>query len=235
MAHKELEGLSQEDFELFKKLLTGFYGQEWEESHRLLRKQIEKRLRSKQTNETYRSELLSGIDDLVSSVVLRFATINSKLHNAGREIENFEAMLNNRIKHVYSEELRRIEKIIRDTQSLDDPDARITHTSNGIDSGVEEEEQRAVKLKCQKKCLKELPKDILNTFLEYCGRRTDTATARTEARLKLALRDANLSPSKATPEQATRAMRNLHTKICRYRKNRLLPCQKKCIEQSNFG
>jgi hypothetical protein len=234
MAHKELEGLSQEDFELFKKLLTEFYRQQWEESYRLLRRQIEKRLRLKQTNKIYSSELLSGIDDLVTAVVLRFATINSKLHNAGREIENFEAMLNSKIDHVYKEELRRIQKLIRDTQSLDDPDARLTHTSPAID-GELEEEQRTVKLECQKKCLKELPKDILNTFLEYYGRRTDTATARTEARLKLALQDANLSPSEATPEQVKRAKNNLDSKICKWRRNRLQPCQKKCIEQSNFG
>ncbi|MDX6403220.1 MAG: hypothetical protein QOH70_675 [Blastocatellia bacterium] len=228
MFHKEFEGLSEKDLEQLKTLLTGFYKKSWEESYQAFTRDIERLILSRDTNKNYRSQLISNLDDLVTTVVLRFTKVNGKLLDAGSEIQHFYGMLDNRVDHVYHEELRRI---LRPSRSLDDPDfvERPSETRT-IDRDLEEEEERELKIRCQRKCLASLPKATLDIFLEYYGCRK-LPPQRAQTRLRLALRLANISFAEATPDQVKSSKNKLDSKMSKWRNNFLQQCMEKCLKR----
>jgi hypothetical protein len=230
MGKTEFDGISEEDLERFKGLLVRFYQKPWEESYLQLRKEIEERLLRKDTNKNYKSYFVSNLNDLVMTVVSRFIKINSKLHRAGKEILNFHAMLENRIGHVYHEELRRLSKSVR---LIDVDDSDISSPMDSIDKEMEENEARIIKAKCYKKCLDELPGHILNIFLDYYDMDELPPTGRADARQKLALQVATIPVQEVTPEKLKRAKNNLDSMICKWRKKHLEPCRDKCLKQKS--
>jgi hypothetical protein len=207
-----------------------FYQEPWEESYNRLRRDIEIRFLRKDTNRKYKPLLISNMDDLVITVVLRLIRINSKLRHAGEEIKNFYAMLENRIDHVYHEELRRIFKHAGST-SRDDASAFETpEPSDPIDRRIEEEEERAIINRCYKECLGKLPEHVLSIFLEYYGKETLTPKERTAARIRLAVKVADISAAEETPERLKRAKNNLDSMISKWRRNHLDPCKDSCLK-----
>lgn len=230
MFKNEFEGISEEDMDDFKVLVVQFYGKPWEESYELLTKEITDRLRRKDTNWNYKSPLLTDMEDLVISVVARFIKINSKLRRAGKEILNFHAMLENRIGHVYHEELRRLLRSARGVE-LDDVD--VVSQMALIDREMEESETSAIEVECHKRCLDKLQGHVLDIFLEYYGVDGLTVAERTDARRRLALRVAGISPSEATPGAVAGAKRNLDSMLSKWRKKTLTPCKDKCMKEKH--
>ena len=231
MSDKELQAVSGEDLEMFKGLVVDFYRRPWEESYTLLRAEIRKRLLRKSTNPTYRSMLVGEVDDLVTSVFIRYAKVYGKIRRAGGEIEGFEAMLEDRVKLVYHEALRRYSRLLPDIR----PDSHETTEAASpavlIDRALEEEEERARLNRCLIECLRELPEHVRNIFLEYFDTDAYSPHERVEMRLRLALREANIPVEQATPEQIFRARRNLNTMISKWRTNHLKPCKEKCLKR----
>ncbi|MDT5271381.1 MAG: hypothetical protein QOH49_3567 [Acidobacteriota bacterium] len=231
MLKNEFEGISEEDMEDFKALLVQFYGKPWEESYALFTKEIAERLGRKDTNRKYRSPLSADEHDLVMSVVARFIKINSKLRRAETEIVNFYAMLENRIDHVHHEELRHLSKLAR-TFNVDDID--IISQAAPIDREMEESEASRIAAECYNQCLGKLPKHILDIYLEYYDVEGLTPAERTEARRRLALRVAGLSPSEATLEATGVAKKNLDIMLSKWRRKNLALCKAKCVEEHTY-
>jgi len=228
MRKTEFDGVSREDVERFEELLTGFYGLSGDDSYRQFTKEIRDRLSRRDTNARYRSQFENNLDDLVMSVVSRFIRINSKLHADGQKIHNFRGMLEDRIGHVYFEELRRLARLV---DEVDVNDMAVPSKTNSPDVEIELSETRAMKARCYKKCLGELPLHISNIFVEYYNTDGLSPTERTRARQQLALRVANSPPSETTHEEVTRAKRNLQSLICKWRTEHLKPCKEKCLKQ----
>jgi hypothetical protein len=231
MIKNEFEGISEEDIEDFKALVMEFYGRPLEESYALFSKEIAERLERKDTNRNYRSLLSADEHDLVMSVVARFIKINSKLRRAGTEILNFYAMLENRIGHVHHEELRDLSRSAR-TVNADDID--IISQTIPIDREMEKSEASRIAAECYNKCLDKLPKHVLDSFLEYYDVEGLTPAERTEARRRLALRVAGISPSVATPEATEDAKKKLDIMLSKWRRKTLVPCKAKCIEEHTY-
>src|SRR5690348_2722465 len=118
MRKTEFDGVSPEDLEHFKELLMDFYECSWEESFLQLTREIRKRIQHRDTNGRYRSHFDSNLDDLVMSVVSRFIRINAKIRADGQKINNFYAMLEDRIGHVHFEELKKLARF----KNIDDLD-----------------------------------------------------------------------------------------------------------------
>ncbi|HSE20351.1 MAG TPA: hypothetical protein VLB68_01800 [Pyrinomonadaceae bacterium] len=228
MSQTEFDGILKEDLERFKELLISFYGASWEESYVQFTKEISERLRRKDTNIKYRSHFESNLNDLVLSVVSRFIRINSKLERAGQKIHSFYAMLENRIGHVYHEELRRLSKLVP-LPDIDDSD--IASETDSADKEMEQKEKETIKTECYKKCLDDLPMHISIIFVEYYDTEELTPAERTYARQRLALKLANIPPSEATPEKLKRARNNLDSMISKWRRKHLEPCKEKCLKQ----
>ena len=226
MRKTEFDGVSPEDLEHFRELLMDFYGCSWEDSFLQLTREIQKRILNRDTNARYRSYFDTNLNDLVMSVVSRFMKINAKLRAEGQKIHNFYAMLEDRIGHVHFEELRKLARLT----NIDDLD--VASETSSPAKHLELNELRAIKVGCYKKCLDDLPSHISKIFAEYYDLDELSPTERTQARQRLALRQANLSPSEATPGQVKRAKNNLEKLICQWRKNRLTPCKNKCFRQN---
>jgi hypothetical protein len=231
MSKTEFDGILKDDLERFKELLVSFYGKSWEDSYVQFTNEISERLRRKETNPKYRSHFESNLNDLVLSVVSRFIRINSKLQRAGQTIHSFHAMLENRIGHVYHEELRRLSKLVPLPDS-DDPD--IASETHSVDRELEQKEKEAITTECYKKCLDDLPIHISKIFFEYYDTEELTPAERTYARQQLALKVANIPHSEATPEKLKRAKNNLDSMISKWRKKHLEPCKEKCLKQRVF-
>jgi hypothetical protein len=233
MSDKHPADLSEKDLEQLKPLLTQFYEKEWEESYELFTRDIEKLIlgKAKDTNEKYRPRLFADLDDLVTSVVLRFAKTNRKLQNAGKKIEKFYGMLNDRVKDVHREWLREMFKPI---DSLDDPDSAIQlATESSIDRELEAQEQRRLKMKCQMKCLRSLTPTTRDILVEYCSAFRLPAKERAAAHVELALRLANISAAEATPEQIERKTNNLHSRMSKCRNGELGRCMERCLKRES--
>lgn len=207
-------------------LLVQHYGKPWEEAYAQLMKEIEERLRRKDTNKNYRPYLMTDIDDLVVSVVARLIKVNGKLRRAGKKIITFGAMLENRVRHVYHEELRRLSVA---AHMLDVDDTDVASQAILMDREMEEEETRRLEVECYKRCLDELPEHVLNIFLEYYDMDGVPPGARADARRKIALRAEGISPEGATPEEVTGAKGNLDSRLSKWRRNTLAPCKDKCM------
>ena len=225
MPKTEFDGVSPEDLEHFRELLMDFYGCSWEDSLLQLTREIQRRILNRDTNARYISHFHSNVDDLVMSVVSRFVKINAKLRAEGQKINNFYAMLEDRIGHVHFEELRKLGRFT----NIDDLDVASETTSPA--EHLELNEIKAIEARCYKKCLEDLPLHISNIFIEYYDLDELSPKERTEARRQLALREANLSPSETTPEELKRAKNNLESLICKWRKKHLTPCKNKCLKQ----
>ena len=226
----EFEGVSPEELEQFRELLVDFYGCSWEDSLLKLTREIQQRILNRDTNPRYRSHFESNLADLVMSVVSRFVKINAKLRAAGQPIDNFYAMLENRIGHVHFEELRKLARLT----NIDDLDVA-SETSSPAEH-LELNEMKAIMSRCYKKCLADLPPHISNIFVEYYDLDELPPIERTQARRQLALREANLSPSEVTPEELMRAKNNLESLISKWRKKHLTPCKNKCLNKTKlFG
>ena len=232
MSKPEFDGVLGEDLERFKELLVSFYGKSWEDSYVQFTNEISERLRRKDTNPKYRSYFESNLNDLVMSVVARFIRINSKLQRAGQQIHSFPAMLENRIGHVYHEELRRLSKVL---PLPDADDSDIPSGKDSLEKEMELSEKRAIKTECYKKCLDVLPSHISKIFIEYYDTEGLSPTERIHARQQLAIRLANIPHSEATPEKLKRARNNLDSMICKWRKKYLDPCKEKCLKQRSSG
>jgi len=231
MSDKELAEMSEKDLEQLVKLLTTFYKKEWEESYGLFKRDIEKLILGRDTNPKYRSLLVDELADLVATVALRFSKINRKSLEDGRKIEHFYGLLNKMAEYVYREWLRRIRKPI---DSLDDPSfTGEPSTSVGFDKELEDREERAIKLKCQMKCLASLKQSRLDLLLEYYGVLRLPPKERTAARVRLALRLANISPAEASPEQIEKKTSNLNKNVSVYRSTDLKPCMEKCLKREH--
>jgi hypothetical protein len=231
MSKAEFDGISEGDLERFKELLVRFYGKPWEDSYSELTREIEKRLLRKDINVRYRSYFVSNIGDLIMTVVARFIKINSKLQRDGKEILNFYAMLENRIGHVYHEVLRALS---RPPEPLPDDDSDLVSQTNSAEKEMEEKEARLIKAKCYRKCLNELPPHVLNIFLENYGANKLPPAERTQTRLNLALRIAEIPAQAATPEEFKRAKNNLDSMISKWRTKHLEPCMDKCLKQKTY-
>lgn len=231
MLKNEFDGISEEEMEDFKAIVVQFYGKPWGEAYPLLTKEITDRLRRKDTNRSYRAPLINDVEDLVMSVVARLIKINGKLRRAGNEILNFQAMLENRIGHVYHEELRRL---LRAARAVEIDRIDVVSPTALIDREMEDGETRAIKAECHQRCLDELPEHVLEIFLEYYDVGGLTPAARTEARRRLALRVAGIAPSAATPEAAAAAKRNLDSMLSKWRRNTLARCNDKCLKERHL-
>ena len=227
MRKTDFDGISNEDLERFEELLRDFYGLPWEESYLRLTKEIEERILRKDTNPRYRSHFEIYLDDLVISVVCRFVRINSKLQAEGQKIHNFHAMLENRIGHVYHEELRKIFKAAKFID-IDDVNA-LPDTSSPFDE-LEQKERYELIVRCHQKCFEDLPAHIADIFVEYYGTDGLSPSQRTHKRQQLAARLAGLLPSEATLEEMKKAKDNLQSLIWKWRKKHLTPCKNKCME-----
>lgn len=230
MRKTEFEGISTEDLERFKTLVMDFYGLSWEESYSRLTNEIKTRILRRDINQSYRSHFESTADDLVIIVVSRFARINAKLHAAGQEIHDFYAMLEDRIGHVYHEELR---KIKRAKKLVDIDDLTAPPETISADKEMEEEETRALRLHCYQKCFDNLPSHISSIFMEYYDTEGLLPKERTHKRQQMALRIGNL-PANTTLEEMKRAKRNLDTQLSKWRKNHLRPCMDKCMKKQFY-
>jgi len=227
MLKNEFDGVTEEDMEYFQELLVKFYEKPWEEAYTQLTEEIEERLRRKDTNKNYRSRLTADLDDLIISVVARLIKVNGKLRRAGKEILNFYAMLENRIHHVYHEELRRLSVSAR---MLDVDEMDVASQTASIDREMEEREAWALEVNCYKRCLDELPEHVLNIFLEYYDMDGVPPAARADARRKIALRVAGISAEDATREEVANAKGNLDSMLSKWRRNTLTPCKDKCLK-----
>lgn len=231
MSDKELQAVSREDLEMFKALVTDFYRRPWEESYFLLRAEIRKRLLRRGTNRTYVSTLRGEVDDLVTRVVIRYSRVYGKIRRAGREIESFEAMLEDRVRLVCYEVLRKYPRHLTEIR-VDAPDApELSATAVRVDRALEEAEERELLNKCLMKCLRELPAHARRVLIEYSDTETYPPGERTQMRLNLALREAGLSADRATPEQIFNARRKLNTAVSRWRSKHLQPCKEKCLRR----
>ena len=227
MRKTEFDGVSNEDFKSFQKLITDFYGLSWEQSYLQLTKEIESRLLRKDTNPRYRSHFEHSLKDLVITVVARFVRINAKLQAAGKKIDEFYAMLENRIGHVYKEELK---KLIRAGKNLDIDDRNVPSETNSVYEKMEQEETRALRLRCQQHCFDKLPSHIANIFLEYYDTDGLSPKQRTYTRQQMAIRLASLPSFGITLEETTTAKKNLDSRISKLRRKHLKPCMKKCMQ-----
>jgi hypothetical protein len=231
MFHKKPKGIRKEDVERFEKLLMDFYGKSLEESYELFRRDVKRLILGRDTNKKYHSQLIANLEDLVSTVAIRFARINGKLHDAGKGIEHFYGMLNNRVDHVWREELRRMRK---PSPSIDDPDfVERPAMVVTFDRELEENEENAIKIRCYKKALASLPKHILDLLLEYYRVEELPPTERTEAHIQLALRQGGVSPADVTAEQIKRLRNNLDSKISKWRNKVLAPRKEKCMKREH--
>lgn len=227
MLKNEFDGISEEDMEAFKALVVQFYGKPWEEAYALLTKEITDRLRRKYNNTRYRSHFSSVEEDLVSSVVARLIRVNGKLRRAGKEILNFHAMMEDRIGHVFHEELRRL---FRPVRPVEISDLDIASPTPLINREMEENETRRLEAECHNKCLDKLPGHVLEIFLEYYDVDGLTPTERADARRRLALRVTGICLTEAPPEAAATAKRNLDSMLSKWRNNILAPCKDKCMK-----
>lgn len=229
MSDKELQEVSSEDLEMFQALVTDSYGRPWEESYQLLRAEIRRRLLRRQTNPTYLSMLREEVDDLVTRVMLRYSIVYGKIRRAGKPLDNFEALLENRVWLVYCEALRRYAKRLPFVP-VDDPDfTQPPDPSLPADRALEEEDERKRLNRCYIKCLRELPEHALGVLIEYCDTENYPPHERAQMRLRLALREANISADRATPEQIHSARNSLNVKVSRWRSKDLEPCMGKCL------
>lgn len=229
MSDKEVQAVSGEDWEMFKALVSDFYQRPWEESYVFLRADIWKRFLRRGTNSTYNSLLVGEADDLVTRVVIRYSRVYGKMRRAGKVLDSFEAMLENRVKLVYFEALRRYLKVLTDVR-LDDPDSpEPAAPALRVDTALEDEEERKRLNGCLIKCLGELSEHARHVLIEYCNTDGCPPQERSQMRLRLALREARLSADSATPEQVANARTKLNTAVSRWRNNRLRRCKEKCL------
>lgn len=215
-----------DDLEQFRKLLEDFYKKGWEESYELFRRETQKLFLRRDTNQQYRPQLINDLEDLVSTVELRFVRVYRKLRDDGQEIRSFYGLLNDKVNDVYREWLRRKPPV-----SIDDPNHFIEPVKpESLDRELEENEERAIRLRCQKKALASLPEHILDLLLEYYSYEELPAKERTAARLDLALRQQNVSAEGLTPEQIHRLRNNLESKMSKWRNDVLVPREEECIK-----
>jgi DNA-directed RNA polymerase specialized sigma24 family protein len=220
MSNRVVEGVEREDFERFEVFLTAHYKRSSEESHRLLRAEIERRLRSKNTNPHYRPLLISNVEDLTSIVALRFIKICRILEQNGG-VKNFDALLGNRVNHVYMEERRRIARQAKAIQ-LDDPETPDLAEETMIGE-LEEREERELEMRCYRECLRKLPERSRDIIIRYCEGENLTSKQREEKHRTQALELAKIPPEEATEEQITRAKNNLESRVSKLRSNCLQP------------
>src|SRR4051812_1531620 len=199
MSDKELQAVSGEDLEMFKLLVANFYKRPLEESYALPRADIRRRLLRRSTNPTYKSMLVEEADDLVTRVVIRYGKVYGNIRRAGRVIESFEAMLEDRTKLVYYEALRRYSKHVTDIP-IDDPNSPEPPSPViPIYIQLEDGEERKRLNRCLLKCLRELPEHARSILIEYCDTDKYVPRERSQMRLRLALRESNIPADGATP------------------------------------
>jgi hypothetical protein len=229
MSDRELRGVSAEDLEMFQAFVADHYRLPWEQSYVELTREIEGRFGRRSTNRIYRTMLEGEMHDLVMAVVIRYAKVHGSMRRAGQKIESFDAMLENRVGHVYKEALRRYGRQLRDINPDDYPD--LPDPNPGVDWQLEEGEERLILLKCRLECLRKLPRRISDIFLEYYDQDCPPAE-RAEMRIKLALRLEGSSADRATPEEREKAKGNLDSKMSKWRANNLRPCELKCLRRA---
>lgn len=229
-SHRTVESVEEVDFKCFEVFITAHYNKSWEESHRMLRAEIRKRFHCKKMKDKYRSALISDIDDLITTVVLRFTRINSKSQAVGG-IKDFNAMLCTITNHVYHEELRRILRQAA-THQLDDPETpELAAEVSAIDRELEGRDEIELENSCYLECLQKLPEHILNIFFRYYETENLTPGQREEKRCNLALELAGLAVEEATPQQIKRAKNNLDSLISKWRNTRLKPWKETCMKR----
>jgi DNA-directed RNA polymerase specialized sigma24 family protein len=228
MREKELEKVSQEDLEGFQVLVADFYKRPWGESYELLRGEIKRRLFRRVGNSVYGWRFRSEADDLITRIVFRYSIVYGSMRRAGVSLDSFEAMLEDRVRLVFHESLRRYSKdvpVFRPDGDQPEPSAVAAH----VDRTLEDEEQRARLNKCMLECLRKLPEHSLRLLAEYHDADDRPQHERTRMRLMLALREAGIPPDRAMPEQEARALRNLRVAISKLKNDRLKPCMEGCM------
>lgn len=226
MSKIEFEGISDEDFKRFEELLVRFYQKPWEESYAQFTKEIRARFVRKDIRPSLRPHFINNMNELVGSVVSRFIKINSKLERAGKQIDSFYGMLEDRIYHVCQEEIR---KLSRESYNVDD--SEIPTQTESIDKTLENDERRAIAVRCYRKCFEQLPAHIQDIFREYYEVEHLSPSERSKKRQVLAIRVANVDPQEVTPKQLRRLKNNLESMICKWRTKHLDPCKERCLRE----
>jgi DNA-directed RNA polymerase specialized sigma24 family protein len=224
MSDKELEAVSEEDLESFEALVVDFYQKPWEESYALLRAEIKRRLLRRVAYSAYNWRFKVEADDLVTRVVIRYSTVYGKMRRAGVTLDSFEAMLEDRVRLVTHEAIRRYSKEVPGGGS---PDLRAAGVL--VDRALEDEEERERVNRCMAECLRKLPERARRVLIEYCDTNAYPPHERSEMRTTLALREAGVPVDGATPEQRANARRNLRVMVSKLRKDRLQPCKESCL------
>lgn len=220
---------------MLEPLLTDYYGKSYEESYQLLRKSIEARFRSKDTNSKYRAILLDELEDLILTVILRLLSISSKsLNKKGERIRNPELMSSRIADFVYQEELRAIRKRLNETPiDEDDSEGKAPPIGQAIDGEIQAIENEIMR-KCYAQCLGDLPAHIAAVFRAYYPDAVLDAGELVAVRKRLANEEAGLTEAQAqsqTPEQQARTLNNLQSKVNKWRKTHVEECVKKCVEE----
>lgn len=233
MAFKDHEKISAADLELLEPLLVGYYKKPYQESYELLRKRIEARLRHKDTNSKYSSVLMTDLDDLVLTVVLRLISINGKMiMRKAEKINDLELMANKIADLVYREELRALRTRLRDQPLEEDNSERkalpLAQQVHDEIRAIREEIMKS----CYDSCVEKLPAQTKAVFRAYY---TDARLEPKEliaARKRLANEVAGITEAEArdfTPEQELRTLNNLQSKVNKWRKNLIEDCVTRCV------
>jgi hypothetical protein len=228
MSEKELEAVSGEDLESFETLVADFYHEPREENYALLRAEIKRRLLRRSAYSFYSRRFRADADDLVTRVVVRYSIVYGKMRRDGVRLDSFEAMLEDRVRLVFREALRRYSRDFPDPR----PDGDSSELRAGgvpVDRALEDEEERARVNRCMAECLRKLPKHALGVLLEYCDTDAYPPRERSHMRMMLALREAGIPADQATPEQKADARGNLSVMVSKLRNDRLKPCKETCM------
>jgi ribosomal protein L30/L7E len=234
MSYKDHEKISAEAIKMLEPLLVDYYRKPYQESYQLLRRKIEANFRGKDTNSKYMSIFIDDLEDLISTVILRLVSINSKsLKEKGERIRDLESMVNKITDYVYREELRAIRKRLKE-QLIDenDPENKTPSLPQPIDDEIQTIRSEIIK-RCYEDCVERLPAKIKDVFRAYYPKTRLDPKELVATRRRLATEVAGMTLAQSqrlTPEQAERTLNNLQSKVNKWRRSHIEECVKKCVE-----
>lgn len=230
MSYKDHEKLSEEDFRCFDQFLTEHYQQPLAEGYERLRGAIRKRLEGTDTNRRYRPRMMSDIDDLISTVIFRLASINGKLQRKGEQIRDLDLMLKKIVVFVHREELRRLRwpsaPLGAGGSDASDP----LPLPQPVDDEVSAAE-RQIWHDCYVECLDGLPEKIKTLFLRYYPDLHVEPKELGALRRRLAGEEAGDEEEdgkRRSQEPSGRELNNLQSKVNKWRSGRLEDCMRRC-------